>query len=57
MTRPLSVTVSPDGRAAAALATAGGGLIVVATYDTPACAHPAAARIPSSSTAVPPADP
>jgi hypothetical protein len=45
MTRPLAVTVSPDGRAAAALATGGDGPIVVATCDTPVCAHPAAARI------------
>ena len=46
MTRPLAVTVSPDGRAAAALATAGDGPIVVATCDTPTCVHPMTARIP-----------
>jgi hypothetical protein len=49
LTRPLAVTVSPDGRAAVALATGGDGPIVVATCDTSACAHPATARIPSES--------
>ena len=44
-TRRLAVTVSPDGRAATALATAGDGPIVVATCDGPECGHPAAARV------------